>query len=393
MSLRLVLEQKQFNPQQGVSTRLAALDLARCLAMFFMIQGHVIFAIGDSSFVDPSNPYFNVWTFIRGLTAPIFLTVSGAVQVFANKRDEETGKVKGKHISRRLTTSLLVIIAGYLLVFPAEKLFHLFFITEQDWNRFFLVNILQVIGVSIPLLLLVFLAIKKEKIFAFVTFCIGLFAFIVTPFFLSLNIYNYLPLPLAQYFSLQKGSIFTLFPFTGFMFIGASFGTLIKMQKPEDRLNFILKTGIIVGAIVVLISIPVMEFLKGKNLGFINLNNGNFGFSLLRQGLVFLFISLVVVIYRYTKGLSGWYSLFGKRALFVYVIHLTILYGTPWSGSFGQLLYRSVPIEFSILIAIFVIVLSGFFAWLYDYLVRKNSDNILLFRYGLVFVLAFLLLI
>ena len=387
------LNQKEFNPNQGVSTRLAALDLARCLAMFFMTQGHVIYAIADSSFIDPANPYYNVWSFIRGITAPIFLTVSGAVQVFANKRDEETGRVKPKHIYRRLSTAFLLIFTGYLLVFPAQKLFHLFFINEQDWTRFFQVNILHVIGVSILLLLAVFLTVKKDKIFIYITFSIGMLIFLLTPIVYSMNMYEYLPMPFAQYFSLERSSLFTLFPYTGYMFIGAAYGTLIKMQQPENRLNFILKTGIAVGAVLIVISFPVTEFIKSQNFDFIDPMKGNFGFSLLRQGLVFIFISIVVVVYRYTKALSGWYSLFGKRALFVYIIHLTILYGTPWTGSFGQLLHRQVPIELSIPIAIFVVALSGFFAWLYDYLTRKNSDNVLLFRYSLIFLIAFLLLV
>ena len=50
-------------------------DFARVIAMVFMIQDHTMDALLSPSYLH--GPAFQVWLFIRGLTAPIFLTLSG----------------------------------------------------------------------------------------------------------------------------------------------------------------------------------------------------------------------------------------------------------------------------------------------------------------------------
>lgn len=384
---------KDFNPQQGVSSRLAALDLARCLAMFLMVQGHVVFQITDPETLNPSGTVHLIWSFIRGLTAPVFLLVSGAVQVFANKRDEITGRVKPKHITRRVITALMLIGMGHLLTFPAHRLFHLPFIDSLSWLKYFQVNILQLIGVSILLLLFIFILIKSDKLFFYVTLSIGLLIFFLTPLVRAIDMYNYLPDFIAAYFSKKHGSIFTIFPFTGFLFIGAAFGTLIKFRQPELRLNFILKFSLIAGIIISALSYPVSYYLNSSQYSLIHVNETNSGLQILRLGLVFIFLFFTVLLYRKTTRFSGWYSLFGKRALFVYVIHLLMIYGTPWNISFGQIFQNSVPIYLSLPIAWVVILLSAILVWFYDYTTRKSNDNLLLYRYAVGFFVIFLLLV
>lgn len=384
---------KDFNPQQGVSSRLAALDLARCLAMFLMVQGHVVFQITDPETLNPSGTIYSIWTFIRGLTAPVFLMVSGAVQVFANKRDEISGKVKPKHITRRVTTAFMLIGMGHLLTFPATRLFHLPFLNYPSWLKFFQVNILQLIGVSILILLIFFLLIKTDKLFFYATLSMGLLIFFLTPLVRAIDMYEYLPDFVAAYFSKKHGSIFTIFPFTGFLFIGAAFGTLIKLRPPEKRLNYILKFSLIAGIIISALSYPIFIYLNSPQTSFIQIQETNSGLQILRLGLVFIFLFFAVLLYKKTKRLSGWYSLFGKRALFVYVIHLLMIYGTPWNISFGQIFQNSVPIYLSLPIAWAVIFLSAIIVWFYDYTTRKSNDNLLLYRYAVGFYLIFLLLV
>lgn len=70
-------------------SRLFALDLARLMAMLMMMQGHTLDALVNPQLMDLGTFPWNIWQFMRGLTAPIFLIVSGTVHVFAMKRDEQ----------------------------------------------------------------------------------------------------------------------------------------------------------------------------------------------------------------------------------------------------------------------------------------------------------------
>ncbi|MBR3090375.1 MAG: DUF1624 domain-containing protein, partial [Bacteroidetes bacterium] len=85
------------------SSRIPSLDIARLLAMLMMVQGHTIYCLLDTNIINSGLWYWNTWTFIRGITAPVFLMVSGAVHIFANKRNEY-GKIKKETIKKRFKT-------------------------------------------------------------------------------------------------------------------------------------------------------------------------------------------------------------------------------------------------------------------------------------------------
>ncbi len=104
---------------KSTSNRVPSLDLARILAMLMMIAGHTFFSLVEPSQINVNSSPWNWWEFLRGATAPIFLTVSGIVQVFANNRDEN-GKLSTSTIKKRGRMALMLIAIGYLLVFPRK---------------------------------------------------------------------------------------------------------------------------------------------------------------------------------------------------------------------------------------------------------------------------------
>ncbi|MBI3259780.1 MAG: DUF1624 domain-containing protein, partial [Ignavibacteriae bacterium] len=132
------------------SSRLFILDLARCIAMIMMVQGHTIDALTHPQILNTAEFPWNIWNFVRGLTAPIFLMVSGAVHVFSMK-SEPSGRMNSDTMIRRVRWALLLISVGYLLVFPANRIFDLPFLNYDAWRLFFQANILQLTGFSLLL--------------------------------------------------------------------------------------------------------------------------------------------------------------------------------------------------------------------------------------------------
>ncbi|MBP7094033.1 MAG: DUF1624 domain-containing protein, partial [Candidatus Kapabacteria bacterium] len=92
--------------------RLYALDLARFLAMLFMMQGHVLDTLVSPAVIDITQAPWNIWHWIRGLTAPVFLMVSGAVHVFATKRDAH-GRVREDVMGKRIRWAITIMGLGY----------------------------------------------------------------------------------------------------------------------------------------------------------------------------------------------------------------------------------------------------------------------------------------
>ena len=375
-----------------LSSRLTGLDLARCFAMLMMIQGHVFFELVDKSFINYEAFPWNFWEFTRGLTAPTFLIVSGIVQIFANKRNID-GTLIDSIRKRRLIMGIVLIAIGYLLVFPASNALHIIAYQNHDFTTFFQVNILQLIGFSLLLLLGLFLITSNNKQLGWTALGLATFINILTPFVLLSDVFRYLPRWIAPYFSQANGTIFPVFPFTAFLLWGAAFGALIQSKQPDERYAFIKKYGMIAGLIFVAIGIPLYYWVDSMNLPFIEPYKGNPGMSVVRIGSVLILLSFLMRLFLKTQFLSRFYTFFGKRALLIYVIHLLILYGTPWNLSIGQKYHQSLPIWSSLLIAFGILLSTVLVSWAYDYSVRKYEGAKKFYRYSLTALVFFMLFV
>ena len=61
------------------SKRLYFIDAMRAWAILMMLQGHFIDGLLDPIFRDPSSMVYSTWKYFRGITAPVFFTVSGFI--------------------------------------------------------------------------------------------------------------------------------------------------------------------------------------------------------------------------------------------------------------------------------------------------------------------------
>lgn len=387
-------DQKIKNPTAGphylYSQRITALDLARVLAMLTMIQGHVIYALALPSIVDVNVFPWDVWHYLRGLTAPIFLTVSGAVNVFANKRDE-FGRVPRKTTSRRLRMALILMAIGYTLMFPAERLWDIFFVDRNVWDTFLQVNILQLFGITLLMLLLLFLLTRSDKTLGISALVIGLTIALITPLVHSVDWFSFMPMAAASYLSPAKGTFFPIFPFSSYVFFGAALGAYLKTVDPNKRTQFILKFGPLIGIAAILAgwgfnTLTGQPTLKGYTLA-------NSGLTLVRLGFVMGMLSLTSLIYLKTTKLSRYYSIFGKRALFIYVAHLVLLYGSAFHMGPAKIWDRSLELPLVLLIVVLIELLSLLSAYGYEYLVRKYPESKRFFLLLLASYLIYMLII
>jgi uncharacterized membrane protein len=351
--------------------RINSLDLTRILAMVFMIQGHVIYALASPEAVNVQVFPWDVWNYLRGLTAPIFLTVSGAVQVFANKRDEY-GKLPKKTVFRRFRMGLILMLIGYTMMFPAERVWDIFFLPASAWSIFFQVNILQLIGISLILLLGIFLFTRNDRELGILSLIFALTITFLTPTVLDFDWFIILPEFMAAYLSSWKGSIFPIFPFTAFVFYGAAIGSFLKQIGPEKRTKTIIYWGIPAGAVFFSIGY-LYNYFTGSG-SFSGLTLSNVGVHFIRFGMVLGVFSISALIYLLTSGLSKYYSIFSKRALFIYVIHLFLLYGTVFFNGLARIAPNSLGLA-DTLIAVFAIeAISLGTAYFYEYAVRKYPN-------------------
>ena len=74
------------------SSRLYYIDALRAWAILMMLQGHFVDGLLDPVYRDASNPVYQIWLYFRGITAPVFFTVSGFIFTYLLLRAPDQGR-------------------------------------------------------------------------------------------------------------------------------------------------------------------------------------------------------------------------------------------------------------------------------------------------------------
>lgn len=373
------------------SERLYALDAARLMAMLLMIQGHTLDALVSPADLDIARFPWNVWHFLRGLTAPIFLVVSGIVHVFAIQRTSD-GKLPGALLWRRLRWALTLLGIGYLMMFPAQRLWHLGYVPPEQWTEFLRVHILQLIGVTLLFVLVLMLLTRTERQLGIAGALVGMLIVALAPAAAWVDWYRLLPEALAAYLSTARGSLFPIIPFSAYLFLGLPLGSWLKRMPAQQRTRA-LRVWLPLGGLLLLSIVPLLELAFQPLLPpQANPYHANPGLILLRFGLALLFIGALAWLYEPTARWGPVYALFGRYALFLFVEHLVLLYGTPWFHSVARLYPKALSLGggLSAVLAVILVCLGS--VLLIEALRRRFPLGWLLLRIGTVAAVAYLML-
>merc|ERR1712146_369384 len=141
--------------------RLFFIDAMRAWAILMMLQGHFIDGLLDPVFRDPNNPVYAVWLYFRGITAPVFFTVSGFIFTYLLIRAPQKG-MENPRVAKGIRRGLQLLVIGYLLRLNLGGL-----LKGEIYNSFYLVDVLHCIGLSILGLIGLYLLTAKKKKYVF----------------------------------------------------------------------------------------------------------------------------------------------------------------------------------------------------------------------------------
>ena len=159
--------------------RLYFLDAIRAWAILMMLQGHFIDGLLENSFRDDSNLLFSTWKYFRGITAPVFFTVSGFIFTFLLIKSPQTGW-DNPRVKKGIRRGIELLAIGYLL---RMNLFGL--LKGEVYDSFYLVDVLHCIGLSLLAIVGVYLlTVKKAKwIFPSLLIAITMVLFLFEPLY------------------------------------------------------------------------------------------------------------------------------------------------------------------------------------------------------------------
>ena len=304
------------------NTRLYFVDAIRAWAILMMLQGHFIDGLLDNVFRDDSNLIFVVWKYFRGITAPVFFTISGFIFTYLLIKAPEQGW-DNPRVKKGIKRGFELLLIGYLLRLNLLGLF-----LGEIYNSFYVVDVLHCIGLSILGIVGIYVLTSNQKkwILPSVLFSSTLLLFVFEPWYSSAN-FHLLPEWVANYFTKSNGSIFTILPWFGYATFG-SFASVLFSRYKNNTLLYPAAIGIsaVVGSLLIFYSSDA--FLALSKYADIQLFEAIFfnNYLFIRLGDVLLVFALFMLLRKFLTNRTV--LRLGQSTLSIYVVHFVILYGS-----------------------------------------------------------------
>jgi uncharacterized membrane protein len=338
------------------SHRVIFIDLVRALAVAFMLYGHTASALLAPHY--QVGRWFDIWQFQRGLTSSLFLLLGGFAFSIATSRRWASHVRWSPALVKRIRRFGLFVVLGYALHLPANKFADLSSVDADRWRAFFAVDVLQAIGVSFIGIQLLVLAARSRRAFMFATIALAAATVLATPLVWTCDWTRVLPTFAAAYFSPATGSQFPLFPWMGFILLGAGLGQLYARWGANDLSAFaqraLMAPGIVLVAIAAVIR-PRPELLFGSG-------PGNFvpGEMMMRIGACLIILAAFAQLSRRLSRLPHIFGAVAQESLLIYFVHLCIVYGSVWNTGLVQLYGASrTPVQTVFFVAVVVSAMAG----------------------------------
>ena len=338
--------------------RLKFIDMARSVAILLMLEGHFVDDSLMDVYRDHDNIIFSTWYWIRGFTAPVFLTVTGLIFTYLllQKRDEPY--FSNLRVKKGFKRVVELFFWGYML----------------QWYSF---HVLECIAAGIFSILIIFLIYKLIKVIPLWIYFMFAGMILFTSFLYFQNMPDdrqWLPFDVSFLESFFHGaknkSIFPIVPWMGYTMFGAMIGALLHSAHKIVTKYYFAAIFIIVGFVLYhhahqLLEMidAIWESISGRNPKIVRVN-----WLYNRLGMVFMELGGLMLIDKLLGKKINDNSLFlkvGQNTLTIYILHMILLYGSILGFGLNKYCHKNLnPIQVTIGAILFI----TFFVILIKYL-------------------------
>jgi uncharacterized membrane protein len=350
------------------TTRFRYIDWARGVAVLLMIEAHTVDAWTRAA--DRSSLAFRDLTILGGLAAPLFLWLAGlAVVLSATRTAQKTGS-RATAVDTICRRGLEIFILAFLFRLQA-------FVVSPGSHpiTLFRVDILNVMGPGIAAAGIVW-GLTRSTATRVVAYATGATAVAVaTPFVRASFLVNEMPTWL-QWYVRPSGeyTTFTLLPWAGFVFAGGAVGALVAAVRDERSMRRLLAWIAVAGA--ALVAIGFYTAAQPALFPHASFWSSSPTFFAIRVGVLMLALAALFAIEDWRRVRSqappafavsrppqaGWLARLGGSSLFVYWIHVELVYG-----------YATWPIHGRLPLALTLVAYSIFCVLMYGAVVLRDA--------------------
>jgi uncharacterized membrane protein len=300
-----------------------------------MIETHVVNAVLKTTLKD--EPLFAVITFANGLVAASFLFCAGVALAISLHRKWQAFTGFSKTLWRYLFRLVFILVVAYSLHVPIFSLRQMEALHDDNqWMPFFQSDILQVISITLFLVVVMALIVRKEKRLILFSVIVALVIVFISPIIREMD-HSSLPVWFRPYLTMQFKSQFPLFPWSAFLISGTIAGFWFLRIKEEGKEPVMMPrlALLALGAIILSLLIEIIPIMIYPNHNFWRASPE---FFFVRLGIVLLlFVYLWWFEDRLTISPRSPMVLLGQESLLVYVVHLLVVYGHTYEWSFIRL--------------------------------------------------------
>jgi uncharacterized membrane protein len=214
-------------PAAAAPARIHAFDWLRGIAVVVMLQTHALVLLNEAA---TKTALFRWLVRVDGLVAPSFIFSAGFALALVQVRAAAAGRLAAqarKSLSRALEVLLVASLINAIW-FPVWR--------EPKW--FLRIDILHCIGLSLLLVLPVLVGLAtRPRVLRVVTLGLALVIFATSPFAEgATGAWSILLNTRPGVLDPTTATTFALFPWSGYVFLGASFGATVASMTSERQL-------------------------------------------------------------------------------------------------------------------------------------------------------------
>ncbi|WP_228238030.1 acyltransferase family protein [Allomuricauda sp. M10] len=330
--------------------RLYFIDALRAWAILMMLQGHFVSALLADRYREEDSYIYFIWAYLRGVTAPVFFTVSGFIFTYLLFKKYDMGW-SNPRVKKGIKRGVLLIFIGYLLQVRLDKLFN-----GSANPDFDIVHVLQCLGLSMLLIIALYLMTFRfnKYVFLILLGSITILLFLSNATF-ELWDFGVLPDWLSNYITRDNGSVFTIVPWFGFATTGACISGFFHIHLSKKR--FYLKAILItlsIGALLIFHSYGFVKYLG-------NLIDIQFFHTALDDSYLFARLGVVLSVFAIFICLRNILNQkifldIGRNTLSIYILHTIILYGSITGYGLSKYYHHSLSLLHVVLGAVFFLI-------------------------------------
>jgi len=372
-------------PPGAHAHRVIFVDLARALAVFFMMYGHTVAALLAPAY--QQGTWYDVWQFQRGLTSSLFLLLGGFAFSLAVRRHWVPQADTRSAVIKRLRRFALFVLLGYSLHLPVYRLLDLPLATPENWRMFQAVDVLQLVGVTLIALQFLALVSRSRRVFMVLSFALALAVVFVTGPALHIDWTTRVSPWVAPYLSTATGSLFPLLPWSAFVLAGAGLGQIYSLWGAAHLRAFARWVLLVPGTVLLALAFVSQVRPSPQFLG------NPFAWPptefAVRTGPCLIMMGLMALASRRIQHLPRVFGAIAQESLLVYFVHLCIVYGSAWNNGLHRYYAASLgPMATLAAVILVVVSMTGLaLVWNHTKRTRPRTAKRIAWATGVVLVI------